>query len=280
MDKLVVNPSDVRGHGNIIEQRNRTNFIRFHSELLDGSETVTLDNLPFTFFHMKLEGLPILVNIDFPDLETLVLGESCTINGIILLEDETPVPDIVMSLYVDEVYKTSGTTNNEGEVSVTYTPIHIGVTRFRFEVLSQNQYAEGDYEESVSIGFSMNISSLLRSVDFDNTGGNDSYVLNYSTVDSRDTLTNEGFVSNIYIARGGESVTDVNGDIYTAIKGDILIEYTTLPNRTESNILFEEDVSLLTGAISNVNQGTGKDKFKFNKVRYDDDYLNFKDSEG
>ena len=141
----------------------------------------------------------------------------------------------------------------------------------KFTVTSQDRYAEGNTTGTVTIGISIGISQLLTDVVFDST--EDEYVLTYSSVNSRTQLEDQ-FVSDVYIAAGGEMLTLEDNTTIVANKGDVIIEYKNLDHNENSNRLYEEDIEMLTGSVKEVYQDT--DPHKFMKTRYDENINNFR----
>lgn len=275
MEKIMVTPKEVRGYGNILESKVRSDFIRFHSELNNGESTVTVDNLSFSYYTMKLEGLQI--NIAVPSWPNAVLDTNYTIPvTVTTVEGGNAVPNVIVTLR--DAYKLNeslaqATTNSNGVCNLTFTPDTLGDLTLFIEILSQNQYAEGTKVQGILVGINMGIPQLVTDVSFDSE--EDDYVIAYkSDISSRNNLT-DGFVSNIYIAEGGESLIDEEGVPFTAEEGDVLIEHKKLPTHTESAILFEDDINTLSGAIHDIYQDTNNNRYRFMKTRYTDDYTNF-----
>lgn len=271
VDKIIVSPSEVRGYGNILEVRERDDFKRFHAEINDGESSVTIDSLEHTYFRMKLEGEPILISFSFSS--TPAYGVQSTITATVVKEsDDTPLADLVMNFYVNNIIKGSGTSNASGNVTFTWTPNDLGDMTLRFTVTSQDRYAEGNTTDTVEIGISISISQLLTNVVFDNS--EDEYVLTYNSINSRTQLEDQ-FVSDVYIARGGETLTLEDNTTLIANKGDVIIEYKNLDHNETSNRLYEEDITLLTGSIKSVYQDP-TNSHNFMKTRYDESINNFR----
>ena len=271
VDKIIVNPSEVRGYGNILEVRERDEYERFHAEINDGESSVTIDSLEHTYFRMKLEGEPILVS--FSISSTPAYGVQSTITANVVKEsDDTPLSDLVMNFYVNNNLKGTGTSNASGNVTFTWTPNDLGDMALKFTVTSQDRYAEGNTTGTVTIGISIGISQLLTDVVFDST--EDEYVLTYSSVNSRTQLEDQ-FISDVYIAAGGEMLTLEDNTTIVANKGDVIIEYKNLDHNENSNRLYEEDIEMLTGSVKEVYQDT-TNPHKFMKTRYDENINNFR----
>lgn len=271
VEKIIVNPSEVRGYGNILEVRQRDDFTRFHSEINNGASSVTIDSLEHTYFRMSLEGEPILISFSFST--TPAYGVQSTITANVAKEsDSTPLSDLVMSFYVNNNLIGTGTSNASGNVTFTWTPNDMGDMVLKFTVVSQDRYAEGNTTDTVEIGISISISQLLTDVVFDDV--EDEYVLTYESINSRTQLEDQ-FVSDVYIARGGEELTLEDNTSYTASKGDVIIEYKNLDHNEISTRLYEDDVNVLTGCIKEVYQDSNN-THKFMKTRYDEDFNNFR----
>lgn len=271
VDKIIVSPSEVRGYGNILEVRERSDFTRFHAEINDGEGNVTIDSLEHTYFRMSLEGEPILIRFSFSSTPAYGVQSIVTAN-VVKESDDTPLSDLVMKFYVNNNLKGSGTSNASGNVAFTWTPWDMGDMTLRFTVVSQDRYAEGNTTDTVAIGISISISQLLTNVDFDSN--EEAYVLTYDSINSRTQLEDQ-FVSDVYIARGGETLTLEDNTTIIANKGDVIIEYKNLDHNETSNRLYEEDINHLTGSIKSVYQDH-TNPYNFMKTRYDENINNFR----
>lgn len=256
MDKLIATPQEVRGYGNILEKRERTSFIRFHCDLLDSESDVTLNELSFNYFHMQLRGLEITITVS--TLSVATVNSSYTISlDVTVEEDDEPVPNVDVTLTDTESNQLldTGTTDNTGATTLSFTPDRVGTYDLVLGILSQNQYAEQNKQINVTVACTCNIPQILTSVTYDES--NDRYVLTYTSgITSRSQLS-DGFVSDVYIDN----------------QGNLCVKYNELANHNETNLLFDDDLDALEGAIHEVYQDSADDSFK--KTKFTKDYTNF-----
>lgn len=161
-------------------------------------------------------------------------------------DSDTPVSGLSVACSVDEVALTGQTTDSTGKCTFTWTPSDLGDSSLVISVTPQDDYAGLSLDKTVTVGLLLGFDGIMTSLSLED---DEVYTGSFEEdVEDRSQLSE--FVKDVWVASGGEPIVDEYGIIHICEPGDLVVESEGLEQLPEySNVLFEEDVDLLTGAV-------------------------------
>ena len=176
-----------------------------------------------------------------------IKGIQASLTVIISTRDgDTPVSGLSVDCSVDEVALTGKTTDSTGKCTFTWTPSDLGDSSLLITVTPQDDYAGLSLDKTVTVGLLLGFYEIMTSLSLED---DEVYTGTFEEqVEDRSQLSE--FVKDVWVASGGEPIVDEYGIIHICEPGDLVVESEGLEQLPEySNVLFEEDVDLLTGAV-------------------------------
>jgi len=122
VDKIIVNPENVRGVGNIISPKSLSDFILKKSSL--NSDVESIDGIDTNVFILNYNDLePSIVNVilENPVSEELYIGDTIRLSSKAVTEDNIGVSGVTIQLYVDDTLVSEKVSNYEGVAYFDYT---------------------------------------------------------------------------------------------------------------------------------------------------------------
>ena len=237
VERINVSPTEVRGYGNIVISKAPSDFRCNNTVLTQDSNG---------YYILDYEGYVLKLSSTVQDtiagyvasLEVLVVSASTN----------RPVADIVVGCSVDGTSLSDETTDSDGLCSFSWTPADVGDVEIVLSVDEQAGYGAVSQSRTVSVGLLLHINRIMvgMSSDSDDWTG-----LFEEPSTSRMELN--PFVTDVFVANGGEQIVDHNNILHLCEDGDLVVTYENLQQMSEyDNVLFDEDVDLLTGAVSDV----------------------------
>ena len=235
MDKLEVSPQSVRGYGNIIIPKLSTDFVGKYNEIYTDEDG---------YFVLSYGGVMLKASAT---VSNTIKGIQASLTVLVSTRDsDTPVSGLSVDCSVDSVALTGQTTDSTGKCTFTWTPSDLGGSSLLISVTPQDDYAGLSLDKTVTVGLLLGFYEIMTSLSLED---DEVYTGTFEVqVEDRSQLTE--FVKDVWVASGGEPIVDEYGIIHICEPGDLVVESEGLEQLPEySNVLFEEDVDLLTGAV-------------------------------
>ena len=235
MDKLEVSPRSVRGYGNIIIPKLSTDFVGKYNEIYTDEDG---------YFVLSYGGVMLKASAT---VSNTIKGIQASLTVLVSTRDgDTPVSGLSVDCSVDDVALTGKTTDSTGKCTFTWTPSDLGDSSLLISVTPQDDYAGLSLDKTVTVGLLLGFYEIMTSLSLED---DEVYSGTFEVqVEDRSQLTE--FVKDVWVASGGEPIVDEYGIIHICEPGDLVVESEGLEQLPEySNVLFEEDVDLLTGAV-------------------------------
>ena len=235
MDKLEVSPQSVRGYGNIIIPKLSTDFVGKYNEIYTDEDG---------YFVLSYGGVMLKASAT---VSNTIKGIQASLTVLVSTRDsDTPVSGLSVDCSVDSVALTGQTTDSTGKCTFTWTPSDLGGSSLLISVTPQDDYAGLSLDKTVTVGLLLGFYEIMTSLSLED---DEVYSGTFEVqVEDRSQLTE--FVKDVWVASGGEPIVDEYGIIHICEPGDLVVESEGLEQLPEySNVLFEEDVDLLTGAV-------------------------------
>ena len=235
VEKIYITPGNVRGLGNIVSIKSPTDFTGNYSNLVQDTDGN---------FILSYEGLLLKFNTTVSNtIKDTVATLNCT---VLLEEDNTPVSGLTVTCTFEDETVLSDTTDSNGLVVFNWTPLSIGETSIILHCTQQDDYAAHSSTIDVTVGVLLSINLIMTRL----TCEDDEYYLGEfeNNIEHRSQL--DTYIQNIFIADGGERCVDINGLVFVANPGDLVVEYNNLAQlEGYENVLFDAEVDQLTGAV-------------------------------
>lgn len=235
MDKLEVSPQSVRGYGNIIIPKLSTDFVSKYNEIYTDEDG---------YFVLSYGGVMLKASAT---VSNTIKGIQASLTVIVSTRDsDTPVSGLSVACSVDDTALTSQTTDSTGKCTFTWTPSDLGDSSLLISISPQDNYAGLSLDKTVTVGLLLGFDGIMTSLSLED---DEVYTGTFEEqVEGRSQLSE--FVKDVWVASGGEPIVDEYGIIHICEPGDLVVESEGLEQLPEySNVLFEEDVDLLTGAV-------------------------------
>ena len=113
VEKIIVNPLNVRGHGNVVSSKTVEDFTTYNSSL----------SYEDSFYTMEFRS-PITLSLVVSS-GTVSVGEAVTCTATVL-DDDTPVSGVSVSFYDGTTSLGTGTTNSSGVATYTTSSLSAG----------------------------------------------------------------------------------------------------------------------------------------------------------
>ena len=235
VEKIYITPGNVRGLGNIVSSKSTTDFTGNYSNLVQDTDGN---------FVLSYEGLLLKFNTTVSNtIKDTVATLNCT---VLLEEDNTPVSGLTVTCTFEDETVLTDTTDSNGLVVFNWTPLSIGETSIILHCTQQDDYAAHSSTIDVTVGVLLSINLIMTRL----TCEDDEYYLGEfeNNIEHRSQL--DTYIQNIFIADGGERCVDINGLVFVANPGDLVVEYNNLAQlEGYENVLFDAEVDQLTGAV-------------------------------
>ena len=235
VNRIEIIPLEVRGYGNIIIPKTSSDFIGKYNEVytnIDGD------------FVLSYGGVMLKIT---SNVSNTIKGLTAGLNVIVTTRDGgVPVSGLTVDCSIDEVSLTSETTDSNGECSFNWTPQIVGDSVILLTITAQDDYAGLTETKEITIGLLLSFNNIMNDLRLED---DEVYIADITQqVESRTQLN--PFVKDVWVAEGGEPIVDEYGIIHIAEKGDLIVEQDSLDQSLEyDNVIFEDDVELLTGAV-------------------------------
>ena len=235
MDRLEVSPRSVRGYGNIIIPKLSTDFVGKYNEIYTDEDG---------YFVLSYGGVMLKASAT---VSNTIKGIQASLTVLISTRDsDTPVSGLSVDCSVDSVALTGQTTDSTGKCTFTWTPSDLGDSSLLITVTPQDDYAGLSLDKTVTVGLLLGFDGIMTSLSLED----DEVYSGTFEEDVEDRSQLSEFVKDVWVASGGEPIVDEYGIIHICEPGDLVVESEGLEQLPEySNVLFEEDVDLLTGAV-------------------------------
>ena len=235
MDKLEVSPRSVRGYGNIIIPKLSTDFVGKYNEIYTDEDG---------YFVLSYGGVMLKASAT---VSNTIKGIQASLTVLVSTRDsDTPVSGLSVDCSVDDVALTGKTTDSTGKCTFTWTPSDLGDSSLLITVTPQDDYAGLSLDKTVTVGLLLGFYEIMTSLSLED----DEVYSGTFEVQVEDRSQLAEFVKDVWVASGGEPIVDEYGIIHICEPGDLVVESEGLEQLPEySNVLFEEDVDLLTGAV-------------------------------
>ena len=235
MDKLEVSPRSVRGYGNIIIPKLSTDFVGKYNEIYTDEDG---------YFVLSYGGVMLKASAT---VSNTIKGIQASLTVLVSTRDsDTPVSGLSVACSVDDTALTSQTTDSTGKCTFTWTPSDLGDSSLLITVTPQDDYAGLSLDKTVTVGLLLGFDGIMTSLSLED----DEVYSGTFEEDVEDRSQLSEFVKDVWVASGGEPIVDEYGIIHICEPGDLVVESEGLEQLPEySNVLFEEDVDLLTGAV-------------------------------
>ena len=235
MDKLEVSPRSVRGYGNIIIPKLSTDFVGKYNEIYTDEDG---------YFVLSYGGVMLKASAT---VSNTIKGIQASLTVLVSTRDsDTPVSGLSVDCSVDDTALTSQTTDSTGKCTFTWTPSDLGDSSLMITVTPQDDYAGLSLDKTVTVGLLLGFDGIMTSLSLED----DEVYSGTFEEDVEDRSQLSEFVKDVWVASGGEPIVDEYGIIHICDEGDLVVESEGLEQLPEySNVLFEEDVDLLTGAV-------------------------------
>ena len=235
MDRLEVSPQSVRGYGNIILPKLSTDFVGKYNEIYTDEDG---------YFVLSYGGVMLKASAT---VSNTIKGIQASLTVLVSTRDgDTPVSGLSVDCSVDSVALTGKTTDSTGKCTFTWTPSDLGDSSLLISVSPQDDYAGLSLDKTVTVGLLLGFYEIMTSLSLED----DEVYSGTFEVQVEDRSQLSEFVKDVWVASGGEPIVDEYGIIHICEPGDLVVESEGLEQLPEySNVLFEEDVDLLTGAV-------------------------------
>lgn len=235
MDKLEVSPRSVRGYGNIIIPKLSTDFVGKYNEIYTDEDG---------YFVLAYGGVMLKASAT---VSNTIKGIQASLTVIVSTRDgDTPVSGLSVDCSVDSVALTGQTTDSTGKCTFTWTPSDLGDSSLLISISPQDDYAGLSLDKTVTVGLLLGFDGIMTSLSLED----DEVYSGTFEVQVEDRSQLSEFVKDVWVASGGEPIVDEYGIIHICEPGDLVVESEGLEQLPEySNVLFEGDVDLLTGAV-------------------------------
>ena len=235
MDKLEVSPRSVRGYGNIIIPKLSTDFVGKYNEIYTDEDG---------YFVLSYGGVMLKASAT---VSNTIKGIQASLTVLVSTRDsDTPVSGLSVDCSVDSVALTGQTTDSAGKCTFTWTPSALGDSSLVISVSPQDDYAGLSLDKTVTVGLLLGFDGIMASLSLED----DEVYSGTFEEDVEDRSQLSEFVKDVWVASGGEPIVDEYGIIHICEAGDLVVESEGLEQLPEySNVLFEGDVDLLTGAV-------------------------------
>ena len=237
VEKIFISPGNVRGLGNIVSVKTGSDFSGNYANI------VQLEDGDFI---LSYEGLLLKFTTRLDNtIKDMTAYLYCT---VLLEEDNSPVSDLVVSATYEDGTVLTETTDSNGEVTFTWTPLALGNEVVTLSCEKQGDYASHSDSVSIRVGLLLNFYKIMTHLDL--VSDDEEYQGTFETpVEYRSQLST--FITDIFVADGGERCVARDGLVYIASPGDLVVEYDNLEQDDDySNVVFSEEVDRLVGAVS------------------------------
>lgn len=117
VEKIIINPENVRGYGNIINPHSSEDYELYNSTIEETTDTI--GGIVTTVYEMEMMETTITVALSLSS-STVTLGNSVTLTATVL-DDETPVTGETVTFKAGSTTLGTGTTNSSGIATYSYT---------------------------------------------------------------------------------------------------------------------------------------------------------------
>ncbi len=134
-----VTPQNIRGLGNICDNFSEDDFTKINADTIL-QENVDVNNVSLRCFRVQMKGTPITISVS--GSTSLNYNQASTYGITVKTENNQPVPDVTVGLYINNnLIVSSNKTNSSGYTTISFTPNVSGDLTLEFKVLPQGSYA-------------------------------------------------------------------------------------------------------------------------------------------
>jgi protocatechuate 3,4-dioxygenase beta subunit len=165
---------------------------------------------------------------------------------VLLEEDNSPVEDLTVTCTFEDGTVLTETTDSDGEVTFSWTPLNLGEETVTINCSKQGDYASHTQTVDIRIGLFLSFAGIMTGLTCED---DEYYEGTFETnIEHRSQLAT--YIKNIYVANGGERCVTQDGLVYIASPGDLVVEYDNLDQDEDySQVIFEGEVDSLVGAV-------------------------------
>ena len=228
VEKIYITPGNVRGLGNIVSTKTASDFTGNYANII---QTSTGD------FILSYEGLLLKFNTSLAStIKDMTAYLYCT---VLLEEDNSPVEDLTVTCTFEDATVLTETTDSEGEVTFTWTPLNLGEETVTINCSNQGDYASHTQTVDIRIGLLLNFYGIMTGL----TCEDDEYYEGTFETNIEHRIQLSTYIKDIFVADGGERCVAQDGLVYIADPGDLVVTYDNLDQDADySQVIFEGEV--------------------------------------
>ena len=240
VEQIRITPNEVRGYGNIILPKNVSDF---DTALTLDTDTETINGTTYTVYTLTDEIVSITCTVDNA---TITLGGDVTLTATLLDEDDDPITSATVYFRHGAETIGTGTTNNSGVATYTYTPLVGGTFAFN-----------ASYKGKASTPVSVTVNRLNPTITLSSTGNN--YYGENITFTARLSYNEEGLDGNVisFTESGvvlGTALTDINGEASLTLNNLSLGQHTLSATSTANDSFNAKTSSSVSVTVNEDNQ--------------------------